>query len=256
MLKKYVRVEKDDERMKQPSKTESHEIPILGDFKTITRGFSGGGLTHASRKRYVRSVMTVVKIERSTKNPNIVFSNEDLKGLVPHEDNPIVLSVIMMGRNVHRVLINQGSSADVMFWETFVGLQIPLDRLQPFGDMLLGFSREQVEVRGYADLRTMFRDDKTVKTIVVHYIVVNAPSAYNFLLGRPSLNKLRAIVSTPHLKMKFPTNEEKVVTMSINQETVRKCYEDSLRTRQKDAYCVASSKVSVDTELDPRIVHP
>jgi len=59
--------------------------------------------------------MTTAKIERSKKVPYIVFSSEDLKGVVLHEDDLIVQSVIMMGRNVHRVLIDQGSSADVMF---------------------------------------------------------------------------------------------------------------------------------------------
>jgi len=66
--------------------------------------------------------MTTTKIERCIKTPDIVFSNEDLMRLVLHEDDPTMLSVIMMRRNVHKVLINQGSSAEVMFWETFIGL--------------------------------------------------------------------------------------------------------------------------------------
>jgi len=44
-----------------------------------------------------------------------------------------------------------------------------------------------VEVRGYVDLRTTFRDKEAVETI---FIVVNASSSYNLLLGRPSINKL------------------------------------------------------------------
>jgi len=53
---------------------------------------------------------------------DLIFTKKDLEDVVPHEDDPVVLSVILMGRNVHRVLIDQGSSADVMFWEAFVGL--------------------------------------------------------------------------------------------------------------------------------------
>ena len=40
---------------------------------------------------------------------------------------------------------------------------------------------------------------------MVDFMVVKVPSAYNFLLGRPSQNALRAIGSSPHLKVKFPT---------------------------------------------------
>ena len=117
ILNKYVEVEKNYEQMKQNLATKAHEIPILGDFNIIAGGFSRGGFTHASKKRYVRSVMPAVKIKRSMKTSDIVFSNEDLKGLIPHKDDPIVLLVIMMRRNVHRVLIDQGNLNDVMFWE-------------------------------------------------------------------------------------------------------------------------------------------
>jgi len=39
--------------------------------------------------------------------------------------------------------------------------------------------------------------------------VVNNPSLYNLPLGRPSLNKLGVAVASVHLKVKFPTLEEK-----------------------------------------------
>jgi len=91
-----------------------------------------------------------------------------------------------------------------------------MDQLQPFDEELVNFFGEQVEVRGYADLRITFRDDNVAKTIMVRYIVVNAPSSYNLLVGRVSIKKLGAVVSTTHLKMKFPTNKGKVVTMTVN----------------------------------------
>ncbi|XP_027905968.1 uncharacterized protein LOC114165580 [Vigna unguiculata] len=160
-----------------------------------------------------------------------------------------------MGRNVHRVLIDQGSSTDVMFWDTFVGLQVPRDQLQPFDGVLVGFSGEQVEVRGHVDLRTTFSDENAAKTIVIRYLVVNAPSSYNLLLGRPSLNKLGAVISTSHMKMKFPT-EGKIVTMKVDQEIARKCYENSLRTRRTYALAQTTptpiNNETEQVELDPR----
>jgi hypothetical protein len=41
---------------------------------------------------------------------------------------------------------------------------------------------------------------------MVNFLVVDHPSAYDAIVGRPTLNKLGAITSTHHLKMKFPTN--------------------------------------------------
>lgn len=44
---------------------------------------------------------------------------------------------------------------------------------------------------------------------MIDCLVVKAPSSYNVILGPPTLNSLKAITSTHHLKMKFPTKVEK-----------------------------------------------
>jgi len=68
-------------------------------------------------------------------------------------------------------------------------------------------------VRGYVKLKTTFLDESATKMITIKYIVVNASSAYNLLLGRPSLNRLGAVASTAHMKMKFPFSEGGVITI-------------------------------------------
>jgi len=73
----------------------------------------------------------------------------------------------------------------------------------------VGFAGDQVEVRGYINLRTTFSDEEAARTIVVRYIVINIPSAYNLLLGRPSINRLGVVASTKHIKMKLPSLEGK-----------------------------------------------
>jgi len=70
----------------------------------------------------------------------ITFTKEDLRDVVPHDNNPIVVWLVTAGRKVHRVLVDQGSSADVMFWPTFSKLQLPLDQLRPYGGCLYGFA--------------------------------------------------------------------------------------------------------------------
>jgi hypothetical protein len=46
-----------------------------------------------------------------------------------------------------------------------------------------------------------------LSTVMVDFLVVDQPSTYNTIIGRPSLNKLRAATSTYHLMMKFLTEE-------------------------------------------------
>uniref|UniRef100_A0A151UII5 Uncharacterized protein n=1 Tax=Cajanus cajan TaxID=3821 RepID=A0A151UII5_CAJCA len=151
--------------------SETHQQAVHGDFNTIAEGFAGGGPTSATRKRYSHSVLSVSDWMRPTR-PTITFSDADLEGVSPHEDDPIVISAIVMGYNVKRVLVDQGSSADIMFWEAFVGMKIPTDRLMPYAGTLVGFVGDQVTARGYTDLETTFGQGDHMKTITVLYLVV------------------------------------------------------------------------------------
>ena len=114
---------------------------------------------------------------------------------------------------MHRVLVDQGSSVDVMFWSTFNKLQLSPVQLRPYTGCLYGFAGDKVEVRGHIELRTTFTDGTTSHTKNIRYLVVNAPSAYNILLGRPALNKIGAVASTRHMKMKSPFLEGTVITI-------------------------------------------
>ena len=46
---------------------------------------------------------------------DLVFTKTDLRNVVPHDNDPVVISVVTAGRRVHQVLVDQGSSTYVMF---------------------------------------------------------------------------------------------------------------------------------------------
>jgi len=79
-----------------------------------------------------------------------------------------------------------------------------------YREQIIGFSRERVDTRGYIDLKTTLGIGNVTKTIKIKYLAVDACMSYNALLRRSSLNKLGAIVSTPHLGMKFPTEKGEI----------------------------------------------
>ena len=62
---------------------------------------------------------TVVSVEvqrtNDTFDVDLVFTKTDLEDVVPHDNDPVVISAVTAGRKVHRVLVDQGNSADVMF---------------------------------------------------------------------------------------------------------------------------------------------
>jgi len=120
----------------------------------------------------------------------------------------------------------------VLFRSTFNKLQLSPDQLRPYDGCLYGFVGDQVEVRGHVELRTTFSDGTSSRTINIRYLVVNAPSAYNILLGRPVINRLGVVASSRHMKMKLHSSEGGVIVIKFYQKATRKCYENSLKSRR------------------------
>ena len=89
-----------------------------------------------------------------------------------------------------------------------------------------------MEVRGYLELRTTFTDGTASRTENIRYLVVNAHSAYNILLGRSTLNRLRGVSSTRHMKLNLPDLSGKVIVIKSDQQEAKKCYENSLKTKR------------------------
>nr|KYP39958.1 hypothetical protein KK1_038696 [Cajanus cajan] len=139
--------------------------------------------------RAIRSVNAVTQVG-SIRMPPITFTDKDFKGIDPVQDAPMVISVEINNCIVKKTLVDQGSSADILYWKTFEQLGIPEHELTPYNEPLVGFSGERVDTRGTIDLYTYFRDNQPRRRIKVRYVVVNANTLYNILLGRPSLNKL------------------------------------------------------------------
>ena len=54
-----------------------------------------------------------------TRNDNIVFSKQDVKGIRHPHDDPLVIMLAIKGFNTRRVLVDNGSSTDVMYMTAF-----------------------------------------------------------------------------------------------------------------------------------------
>ncbi|RDX85694.1 hypothetical protein CR513_33079, partial [Mucuna pruriens] len=76
-------------------------------------------------------------------DPPITFTDEDYKGTIPHSNNPMVISVIIANYRVEKVLVDQGSLANILFWLAF---------------QKLGFSESSLEecLRTFIDCRDAF----------------------------------------------------------------------------------------------------
>ena len=82
----------------------------------------------------------------------ITFTNEDLRSLpLPHVD-ALVISATIANFNVQRILVDNRSSADILFISAFDKIKIGRDRLHQFHTPLVRFGRGAISPLGWIKL--------------------------------------------------------------------------------------------------------
>ncbi|XP_073125188.1 uncharacterized protein [Henckelia pumila] len=69
---------------------------------------------------------------------------------------------------------------------------------------------------------------------MTRFTLVEAPSSYNIILGRPTMNAFRAMALAYHQKVKFPVGD-KVGEVRGDQPSSRKCYAETVKVDYKRA---------------------
>ena len=105
----------------------------------------------------------------------------------PHDD-ALVVSVRVGDYNVHLMLVDNGSSADILYYPVFQQMGIDRARLIPTNAPLVGFGETRVLPLGAITLSVTVSDYLQQITKDVIFLVVDYSSAYNSILERPTLN--------------------------------------------------------------------
>ncbi|XP_023919688.1 uncharacterized protein LOC112031231 [Quercus suber] len=122
------------------------------------------------------------------------------------------------GYDVKRVLVDQGSGAEIMYPDLYRGLNLRPEDLDRYDSPLMGFDGGMVVPRGMIRLPVQVDDVE----VSVNFIVVEVFSPYTAILARPWLHVMGAMPSTLHLKVKYPT-QGRVGELVGDQATARKC---------------------------------
>ena len=93
----------------------------------------------------------------------------------------MVITIEIENYAVKKVLVDQGSLVDILYWTTYQRLQLPDTAMIPYDEPIYCFSGEQVSTRGYIDLHIVFREGTQTKTIPIRFLIVDAPTSYNIL---------------------------------------------------------------------------
>ncbi|KAL5564906.1 hypothetical protein UlMin_028070 [Ulmus minor] len=138
----------------RPQPQDNHDLEV----RTIMGG-PATGETNRARKNYAQQSRTdpfphqvnltghKEKIPRLSDDP-IVFTEGEARGLWhPHTD-AIVVTLRIAGRKVFRILVDNGSSADILFKSTFNRMNLVGVKIEPTASSLSGFTGDSISSEG------------------------------------------------------------------------------------------------------------
>ncbi|CAL2257122.1 unnamed protein product [Prunus armeniaca] len=205
-------------------------------INTISGGPTLAGPSNRSVKQYVRAAhcpqVFGIEDDRCRKVPKVRWEpitfceeEEEEEGIIYPHDDPMIIRAEIADYDVGRVLIDTGSSVNVIFADAFKGLGIA-DSMVNWQIMpLLSFSGDLIQPVGSISLpvaptRTMTYDQ---------FLIVDYPTAYNVIIGRTALTRVKAHLSPHMLLMKFPTRNGTGVIRG-DQLSARTCYATALKS--------------------------
>ena len=135
----------------------------LSGTRMIIGGPAATGSSKKTRKTYLRMVQnvqvtgSVPKIAR-TESPIIGFLEDDARRLYHPHDDALVVSLRVGDYNVHRMLVDNGSSSDILHYPAFQQMGINRAQLTPANAPLVGFAGTRVLPLGAITLSVTIGD--------------------------------------------------------------------------------------------------
>ena len=147
--------------------------------------------------------------------------------ITPHYD-ALVLTVCISSFDVHRVLVDPGSAADLLHLPAFKKMRVPLDHLSSAGRVLSGFNGATTLTVG--DIAFLVRAGLVTRQVM--FSVVEDLGPYNAILGRAWLYAMKAVPSTYHQTISY-LNASGQVGLQGSQLAARQCYQFSMQGREQ-----------------------
>jgi hypothetical protein len=106
-----------------------------------------------------------------------------------------------------KLLVDNGSSADIIFADAFDKMGLSKDLLQPPDTPLYGFGRRVIHALGKVVLSVSFGTVQNARNEYLSFDVVEMYYPYNDILGRGFLNKFEVVIHQAYLCVKIPATQ-------------------------------------------------
>ncbi|KAG7559073.1 Aspartic peptidase domain superfamily [Arabidopsis thaliana x Arabidopsis arenosa] len=164
----------------------------------------------------------------------ISFTEADAAGLSGPHNDPLVVELIIDESAVTKVLIDTGSSVNVIFKDVLIQMGVDLRSAEHNVQPLTGFDGDTVMTVGTIMLPVYVGGTMNC----FNFAVVDKPIVYNVILGTPWLHKMKAVASTYHQCVKFPTAHG-IYTLRGDPLVARTCFIIERQLRNARAFVIA-----------------
>lgn len=192
------------DRRKVP-KARSSGQPTARTINIIIGGVESEGDSNNGQKQYARQYTLASKTTHDNLK-DIAFRSKDLEGISFPRYNALVILAIMANFEVRRILADNESATNILSREVFAKMEISAKQLKAVKTPLWGFGDGFIIPKTNVKLPPTLGSNQRRVTEITSFQVIRASMAYNTILGRPLLNKIKAIMSTFYLAMKFATS--------------------------------------------------
>jgi len=141
----------------------------------------------------------------------------------------LILDPCINNVRFEHVLVDGGSSIDILFRNSLPALKLTPAQLKPYDAQFWGVLPGQSSVPlGQITLPVQFGTPDHFRTEFVNFVVTEFEGTYHAILGRPSLTKFMAVPNYSYLFLKMPT-EKGVLTVRGNVYSTYTCEEESFK---------------------------
>ncbi|XP_023900494.1 uncharacterized protein LOC112012333 [Quercus suber] len=158
--------------------------------------------------------------------PGLSFVEEDKVGTIQPHNDALVVTLRIEGYDVKKVMMDQGSGTKIIYPDLYMGLNLRPEDLMTYSSPLVSFDGKVVIPRGYIKLPIQTSSG----VVEVDFIVVDTYSPYTAIVGRPWLHALRAVSSTLHQNVKYPSKDQ-IEEIFGSQSMARQCLAAAIRHR-------------------------
>jgi hypothetical protein len=157
----------------------------------------------------------------------------------PHID-AMVINCSVAGWDLHKVLVDNGSQADIIFLHAFDRMGISHNLLKPSDNPLYGFSGKGTFPVGKIELHLSFSVAPNARSEQVTFDIVDMVYPYNAIMGRGSINKFEAVIHGLYLCMKIP-GQQGAITVYGNQQAACNIERDFV-PGQRNIHCLMAQR--------------